>query len=331
MIDIIIPCYNNELGVYTSLFSIGVLNYGQKVYLIDDCSTDDIDYDRIVQFFGQFYQINLIKLTNNVGPGVARQIGIEHSNSDYITFLDCGDIFLPDTYIPNLINILEQNSYINMICPPHLEEYEDYNYNLVHQTNNRMHGKIYRRSFLMKYNIQFCHTSSYANEDIGFNFLCRWICEFMEPDSIFEYDKPVVLWKHDKNSLARKNNYAFFYKNNKGLYLNIKYVFNKLIEYGLDYEILKPKIYYIFCNLYISFIGAVNERPDCLEDSIFGLKNFYNEFMKNIEIDMSIFTQIYFEVMQSCIYTGDFSHPYLRKLNDFNILNLLDKLKKEEI
>ena len=331
MIDIIIPSYNNEKGLFDTLFSIGTENFGQKVYIIDDCSTEEINYDRIVQIFEQFYHIEIIKLEKNIGPGMVRQKGIEITSSKYITFLDCGDKFLNDISLLKTLNFLNEENNINVFAPQHLEEYPNLEFGIVYASNNRFHGKIFRRDFLEKYKISFCPEGSYSNEDIGFNFLCRWICEYLDEGIIFEENLPYVIWKNDENSLTRKNDYSFFYKNNKGLYLNIKHVFNHLKKLGLTEDIFLSKIYYIFCNLYISFIGTVNKRPDCIEDSLFGIKNFYLDFLKNKTIDYKLFTSIYFDVLQDNVFNNTFSHPYLAKITDFNILQFMAKLNQGEL
>ena len=75
-----------------------------------------------------------------------------------------------------------------------------------------MHGKIYRRNFLEKYNIRFTPECSRANEDIGFNVLCRLILSHYNPNGIVSVEDPFISWRMDMNSLVRRNNGAFFFK-----------------------------------------------------------------------------------------------------------------------
>ena len=50
-----------------------------------------------------------------------------------------------------------------------------YNVKVTKETDNRLHGKVYKRRFIETHNITFCAESSYLNEDIGFNRACRYL------------------------------------------------------------------------------------------------------------------------------------------------------------
>ena len=64
-------------------------------------------------------------------------------------------------------------------------------------------GKMYRRSFLEKYNIRF-HPTSRANEDNGFNTLCRLYSN--ENEQIFMFEDLVYYWHPTEDSITRRNN-----------------------------------------------------------------------------------------------------------------------------
>ena len=70
-------------------------------------------------------------------------------------------------------------------------------------------GKIYKTTFLNKYNIGFCPYSTYTNEDIGFNINCRF---FLDENNLFEKNISIITWKYNENSLTRKNDNEFNYK-----------------------------------------------------------------------------------------------------------------------
>ena len=86
MIDIIIPAYNSHTTIERTLFSIA----SQKnvddlnVYIVNDASEND--YSKQVEYFKKYMSIKELKLKNNVGPGLARQFGVDKSNSEYIVF-----------------------------------------------------------------------------------------------------------------------------------------------------------------------------------------------------------------------------------------------------
>ena len=83
-IDIIIPIYNSKDTLEKTLISIERQNILDKIeiYLIDDYSTDN--YESILNRYNNL-NIHYHKLDKNVGPGLARQKGIdiyrEHKSS----------------------------------------------------------------------------------------------------------------------------------------------------------------------------------------------------------------------------------------------------------
>lgn len=109
MIDIIIPIYNTPIEDLERCFkSIVMQTYSNyKVYLIDDGSNNITkEYlDNCVNDNNNF----TVKHINNSGVSNARNIGIEISNSPYITFVD-GDDTLESDFLEEALNILEENN-----------------------------------------------------------------------------------------------------------------------------------------------------------------------------------------------------------------------------
>ena len=93
MIDVIIPAYNAHETIERTLYSIAYQRNSENlnVYIINDNSIKD--YSKEIDFFKNFINIRELKLKENSGPGYARQYGIEHSDSEYIIFIDSDDVF----------------------------------------------------------------------------------------------------------------------------------------------------------------------------------------------------------------------------------------------
>ena len=93
--SIIIPCFNSNATIHRTLESIVKQDYNLKkveVIIIDDCSTDSTL--KVIKSFSGFNKlgfVNVFKTATNLGPGVARNIGIEASKGRYILFLDSDD------------------------------------------------------------------------------------------------------------------------------------------------------------------------------------------------------------------------------------------------
>lgn len=93
--SIIIPCFNSASTIKRTLESILTQDYDLKkiqLLIIDDCSTD-LTLEVIQSFSGlkKFGIVNVSKTETNLGPGVARNLGIEDSIGRYILFIDSDD------------------------------------------------------------------------------------------------------------------------------------------------------------------------------------------------------------------------------------------------
>ena len=196
MIDLIIPYYNNPQGLLKTLKSINTDIF--KVTIIDDGTDGYLP--------PQLMAAQVFRYPFNKGPGYARQWGIDHTNNAYIMFIDAGDIFISKEIQEEIPKMIEKFDYVNILVWPYI--YKD---EVTKQTDNRMHGKLYRRNFLNKYNITFCPESSYMDEDIGFNRTCRLISKSIQEPMVF-FEEPIIKWIENENSLTQKDNRAVLYR-----------------------------------------------------------------------------------------------------------------------
>jgi len=90
IIDIIIPTFNRAEKIIQTLISIQESNYPKDkliVYIIDDCSTEDLS--KLKDFVKRCkLKIKLLKTQKNSGPANARNLGVKNSNSKFIFFTD---------------------------------------------------------------------------------------------------------------------------------------------------------------------------------------------------------------------------------------------------
>jgi glycosyltransferase involved in cell wall biosynthesis len=169
MIDLIIPTYNAIKTLERCLESIKnqTIIKDVKVFIIDDNSTDD--YREIIKKYSEFMDLRHYKLTENHGPGYARQYGIDHSYDEYIVFIDSDDVFYETISLARLRDeiVNTQSDVVNSNFKKqkkNLEEYIDFLNDYIN-----VHGKIYRRSFLFAHNIRFPELP--GEEDNAFNHL----------------------------------------------------------------------------------------------------------------------------------------------------------------
>ncbi|MBQ8131655.1 MAG: glycosyltransferase family 2 protein, partial [Bacilli bacterium] len=109
MIDIIIPVYNTPYAdLERCLKSIENQTYKDyKVYIIDDGSKDSVkkQLDSYVSGKKNYF----VKHIANAGVSNARNLGIESSNSKYLTFVDADDTIEPN-FLSEAINLIEDNN-----------------------------------------------------------------------------------------------------------------------------------------------------------------------------------------------------------------------------
>lgn len=316
MLDVIIPTYNNKEGLIHSLQTIP--NYQEiSITVVDDGS--DLNYNDIREQFN----INFIQLEKNSGPGVARQIGITASREPYIIFLDTGDYFLEGA-LTNILGVIETNPNVDIFSWQY--DNADAPYNV---ENNNIHGRVYKRTFLDKYGITFSEQGSYANEDVGFNHICRLILYHFYPqvsnllhlnDSILVYDTT------DRTSITRRDDSAFIYREqNRGLAYNAIHAYNVAKRAGVSEELLKDYLSDIMGSQYFFFIQAIEDRPDWIEEAWAGAKYFYKHLFKEVfgsEPNPIVLQRV------AAFYKHNLSQPPRVQYNAELFLRLLDQCEE---
>lgn len=293
MIDLIIPYYNNRIGLLNTLKSIDQSIF--KVTIVDDHSSEPPLFPLDA---AQCFRLNI-----NSGPGQARQKGLEKTSSQYIMFIDTGDIFISQEIQKSILDTITKNPQLNFISFPYFHNGE-----LTKETDNRLHGKVYKREFIEKYNITFAPETSYLNEDIGFNRTCRLCTEMTF------IDLPVIEQIKDPNSLTQKDNQAALYRDQTHA-LSLSAIHTIRIC-RLNRIAAEEEINQIAIALYYWFVRTAAERPQYLIDAWNGARIFYKYFEKEIDPNKLLLGNAY---LKKCLqYRGkvSFSINILRFAND---------------
>lgn len=199
MIDVIIPAYNAHETIERTLYSIAYQRNSENlnVYIINDNSIKD--YSKEIDFFKNFINIRELKLKENSGPGYARQYGIEHSDSEYIVFIDSDDIFATPLSLITLENAIKASNS-DVVVSAFIEEKTKDEFIFYDNDPIALHGKIYKRKFIEKNKIKFSYF--YAEEDNAFNHLVF----LNNPIKKIIQDKTYI-WMNNEKSLTRNENY----------------------------------------------------------------------------------------------------------------------------
>ena len=221
MIDIIIPAYNDTIGLRRSLESI-VFDWFKniiKITVVNDASTED--YTSVQK---EYPSIQWLKMEKNSGPGAARNYARRQISEPYILFLDCGDIIYSKYSLLEIIDTIMDNPNY----PIYSWTWVDNEYNIVKSNKDpSTPGKVYSRKFLEEHHLWQCEgRGSYAGEDMSLNRACQLI---LDEDAYLYLPTPIYSTITNNNSLTHKNNKEFMWKQTPGFIENIAH-FIKLCE-----------------------------------------------------------------------------------------------------
>lgn len=102
-VSVIIPLYNKQYQICRTINSVLNQTYTNfELIVVDDGSTD-----KGLAIVGQYHDTRVrIVRQNNAGPGAARNMGTSQSSSEFITYLDADDEWMPDFLQKCIDNLL---------------------------------------------------------------------------------------------------------------------------------------------------------------------------------------------------------------------------------
>ena len=283
MIDVIIPAYNSQDTIIRTLSSIAMqLNRDElKVTIVNDGGNN---YKDIVETFSKVIDVQEIGYETNRGPGYARQYGIDHTNEDFITFIDADDTFYEACSLSLLSRPIKDTS-TKFVISPFIQigkncEQAPMNANLVW-----VFGHIYRRSFLQQHNIRFTPTRS--NEDVGFNTMCNLIAQNdmgVEGGKILS--AATYEWHYNEASITRrgKDEYEFGICT-PGYIYNLHNAYNVAQREGVPLKSIAPSALETAFSCFIYYnVALAKEVPTETLGAIEELsRKFYYDYYKQIQ------------------------------------------------
>jgi glycosyltransferase involved in cell wall biosynthesis len=108
-LTVIIPFLNEGVEVENTLRSIrDTSGYSVDILIINDCSSDDFDYEKIALQFGAFYHYN----DERLGVAASRDLGVELSQTPYFLLLDAHMRFYRGGWVDRIVNELKINEQL---------------------------------------------------------------------------------------------------------------------------------------------------------------------------------------------------------------------------
>lgn len=220
-VSIIIPTKNNEATLPRCLDSIinQVTSLKYEVIIVSDPSKDKT-YEIIDEYVEKFDFIKHMKL-QATPIGVARQIGINNSNGEFLMFIDADDYYSNDA-IETMVNEIRQND-CDVVCSSYyylrknkcsknfFSKNKTYNKKgmlIALMKDSYIHGfmwnKIYKSSLLKNKNY-IIPNKNIIREDVLYNFQIFLNCKKMKQikKPLYYYDKTheTTTSKIDKNRI----------------------------------------------------------------------------------------------------------------------------------
>jgi glycosyltransferase involved in cell wall biosynthesis len=206
LIDIIIPAYNSHKTIVDTLRSIAVQTMAKqlRVTIVNDGGEG---YGDIMSSFPEI-EISEIK-TENGGPALARQVGIERTSLPFIVFIDSDDVFSSVFSISEVYSEIVKSEDVVCVNSRFFTETENGSIEPFRGYESVwLFGNIYRRSFISSNKIRFPKFNS--NEDLIFNLEVS-IKSMQQGKRIVYTDKHTYLWKFNPRSITRRDNAEYGY------------------------------------------------------------------------------------------------------------------------
>ena len=219
LLTIIIPQYKENNSTVKRL--LNTINYQLnvdwneiEVIIVNDHS--DIILDEALLDSFENIKPRYIKLDKNVGPGLARQAGLDAAQGEYVTFCDADDMYqnfgVFSLYIEEIKNKqpdIIQTQWIEEIRTNVQDKDGSTASKLVYITHDFeatwMHGKCFRKQYLTDNNIRFSDKLRYHEDSYILS------CAFELTDKVVKDPVVSYVWTFDEHSITRRNNGAYSY------------------------------------------------------------------------------------------------------------------------
>lgn len=203
-LDIIIPHYKEPWETCKYLFDTIATQRGIDFKDIRALVVNDGDCLLSESAFCDYpYKVEYL-VKEHGGVSDTRNYGLDHSDADYVMFCDIDDGFL-NNYALHLLFSTMQEGY-DFIISNFVEETKinDASLTLARHDNDMtfMHGKVYRRAFLVDNNCRFDPAMT-LHEDGYFNMLVY--AEACHHGKQKNLETPIYIWRWNENSVVRKD------------------------------------------------------------------------------------------------------------------------------
>lgn len=286
-LDIIVPHYKESWSKCKYLFDTistqrGIAMKDIGVIVVNDgdvggCNLTLADTEAMQKYP---YSVQFVPIVHS-GVSAARNYGLDYSNADYVMFCDIDDGFLSNYALHMIFNAMREG--FDFLTGAFIEESLDTQGNPTLVRHERdmsfMHGKVYRREFLVEHDIRFDPTMT-LHEDGYFNALAYLVAE--KEGTAKRIDTPFYIWRWSDDSTVRRDRQDFVLRT----YTDVMKVRDGICEQykarGYDEE-YKVAVCTTFLNSYYDFQKPSYHLPRnaaYLQKAERAFKRYYDKYSK---------------------------------------------------
>jgi len=206
--SIIIPVYNKEAGISSTLSSVLSQSFHDyEIVIVDDGSTDS-SLAIIRQFDDK--RIKIIQQVNS-GPSVARNNGVRHANGEWIFYIDADDELEPNA-LSLFASLSEQKTGINFIACNYYVECNGVRAKRSNLFTDGIVGNNFRAWFFSR--LLPCQGSYILKREVALKHpfpttLKRWedasmLFDIFKEEQVLRNNTPVFTYHRDYSQASRK-------------------------------------------------------------------------------------------------------------------------------
>lgn len=221
------------------------------------------------------YEVKVVTIPH-AGLSEARNYGIEHADTDYIMFCDCDDGFIHNYGLHLIMSAIDEG--FDLFSSAFIEEapLENGGWKIYRRDKDQVfvHGKVYRRQFLLDINLRFNPLLHFC-EDSLFNRIA-----FLAAQKQKYIETPIYLWAWNENSTVRKGREDICLRKYDQIILMRTLACRDLKARGYEEEYLKSVCATMadcYCDFQEPLFVKPGNRP-MMEKAEREFKKYYREF-----------------------------------------------------
>ena len=155
LVSVVVPCFEHGAYLLECIDTIMAQTYPNiEIIIVDDASEDEATL-KVLDDVARRADIRLIRLSENVGPGSARQRGIAEAQGRYLLLVDADNRLTADAVASLVCQLQESGERVGFIYP---------NQTFFGMRNDAATSPSYNLDLLLEYN--YCDTSCLIDREI---------------------------------------------------------------------------------------------------------------------------------------------------------------------